>query len=357
MEILARVYDVGLFDLDGVLYSGSDPVDHAANSVAAARRHGMRTVFVTNNASRTPDQIAGLLRDVGVTASPGQVATSAQAAARVLADRLEPGSRVLVCGSPALAAEVAGAGLTPVTSADDDPAAAVQGYDAGIGWRELAETTVAVRRGALWVATNTDLTLPSPRGPVPGNGTLVQVVASATGRKPLVAGKPEPALHEESLRRADARRPLVVGDRLETDIEGASRVGCDSLLVLTGVTDGPQLLAARPDHRPTHIAADLRGLLAGVRRPLRHVAGGAARAAGESGPEPAAERLRWELGGWTARVGSELELAGSGDDPIDALRVLCAAAWAQARGSSGAPTAVRADNPAGAAALIAVGLG
>ncbi|MGI8867965.1 MAG: HAD-IIA family hydrolase, partial [Mycobacteriales bacterium] len=230
---LADIYDVALFDLDGVLYAGTAPIEHAAEAVAAARAHGLRPVFVTNNASRTAPEVVDLLGRVGVPAQPAEVATSAQAAAHLLAGRLPAAARVLVCGSDALRGEIRAVGLTPVGTAGEDPIAVVQGYDAGVGWRELAEATVAVRRGAWWVATNADLTLPSPRGPLPGNGALVQVVAVASGRYPVVAGKPEPTMHREAMARAGAGRALVVGDRLDTDILGANRVGCDSLLVRT----------------------------------------------------------------------------------------------------------------------------
>ncbi len=335
--MLAEDYDVALFDLDGVLYSGTDPIPHAADAVADIRRHGMRTVFVTNNASRSPQQVADLLDRVGIPARPGEVATSAQAAARVLAERLPAGSRVLICGAPALRAEVEAVGMVAVSSADDAPDAVAQGYDPEIGWRLLAEATVAVRAGALWVATNTDRTLPSPRGPLPGNGTLVQVVATATGSTPIVAGKPEPALHQESLERTGSTRPLVVGDRLDTDVEGADRAGCDSLLVLTGVATARDLVAAPPHQRPTYVAADLRGLLIELDQPAMTQPG------------------QWALHGWTARADGSggIVLDGKGADRDDALRVVCAVAWAP--GADRAP-AVSGASTAAADALGELGL-
>ena len=255
-------YDALLLDLDGVVYAGGRAIDHAPEALAAARSVGVALAFVTNNASRTPEEVATLLVSLGVAAAPTEVATSAQAAAHLLADELPPGSAVLVVGGEGLHHAVADAGLLPVTAAADHPVAVVQGYGADVGWRQLAEAVVAVRAGARWVATNLDLTIPSDRGILPGNGTLVAAVATALGRTPdAVAGKPEVALHRESLLRTGGSRPLVVGDRLDTDIAGANRVDADSLLVFTGVTTPEQLCRAEPPQRPTHVGLDLRALL------------------------------------------------------------------------------------------------
>ena len=260
MRTLAETYDVALVDLDGVVYVGPDAIDHAAAALAEARRAGMRLAFVTNNAARPPHTVAEHLGRLGVGVDVDEVITSAQAAARVLADELTAGARVLVVGGEGLAVALSERGLTPVSSADAEPAAVASGFHPDVGWRLLAEGAFAVATGILWVASNTDRTLPTPRGIAPGNGTLVDAVRSATGRDPIVAGKPEPPMHREMVLRTGARRPLVVGDRLDTDIEGARRAGVDSLLVLTGVTGPAQLVNAPPRHRPTFLAEDLRAL-------------------------------------------------------------------------------------------------
>lgn len=312
-EPLAGQYDVALLDLDGVVYRGESPVEHAAESLEAARRAGMRWEFVTNNASRRAEEVVALLRAVGVPAGVEQVVTSAQATAAVLATRLPPGAGVLVVGADALAYELSEVGLLPVRVDGPDVEAVVQGYGPEVGWHQLAEGCVAVRRGAPWIATNRDLTVPSPRGPLPGNGALVAALAAATGAEPEVIGKPHPGLHLESVRRSGAVRPLVVGDRLDTDIEGAVAGRSDSLLVLTGVTTPTELLAAPRDRRPTYVSTDLRGLLR---------------------PHPAPEQLdgRVRCGGWEVRSDDgSMRLSGEGDD-LDALRALCLAAWSAPEG-------------------------
>ena len=271
----------------------------------------MRVAYVTNNASRRPATVAERLTGLGIPAAADEVVTSAQAAVRVLRSHVPPGSVVLVLGTQALADEVVEGGLRTVRSvADagaDGVAAVVQGLSPDTCQRDLAEAAVALRAGAVWVAGNTDTTLPSARGPLPGNGAFVAALRLVTGLQPLVAGKPDPALHLESVQRVGARRPLVIGDRLDTDVLGAVRGGADSLLVLTGVTDRQTLLAAPRGSRPTYLSSDLRGL---------------------AEPHPAVEleadraRCRAASATWTAGA---VVVEGSGDD---ALRAEAALWWA-----------------------------
>ncbi|HMA45665.1 MAG TPA: HAD-IIA family hydrolase [Frankiaceae bacterium] len=340
---LARAYDVALLDLDGVVYRGPQPVPHAAEALAAARGAGMRAAFVTNNALRRPAEVAAHLSAIGIPAAPEEVVTSAQAAARLLAQRLPPGSRVLIAGGPGLRDEVDAVGLRPVQRAGEGPLAVVQGFDPEITYARLAEAALAVRAGALWVATNTDATVPTDRGLLPGNGSLLALVGVATGRAPaLVAGKPERALHEESVRRSGARHPLVVGDRLDTDVEGGVRAATAVLLVLTGVATAADLFRAPARQRPTYVAADLRGLLRAQHGAV--VTGGRARCGGwacrvDDGV------LRWE-----GRVAGGHGDGGHGDDGLDALRAACAAAWAAA--DAGRPVrSVAAPRPPGCETL------
>ncbi|WP_067485924.1 HAD-IIA family hydrolase [Actinomadura hibisca] len=310
---LSEAYDVALLDLDGVVYVGQRPVPAAAESLAKARAAGQRLAFVTNNASRTPSAVAALLCRVGVPAEPSDVVTSAQAAARLLSERLPAGSAVLVVGGMGLRKALYDRGLRPVSTASERPAAVVQGYEPGLAYGLIAEGAKAVSGGALFVGSNGDFTIPGGDGaPQPGNGSLLQVIRCATGVDPIVTGKPERPLHHESIIRTGARRPLVVGDRLDTDIEGANNGEADSLLVFTGVTDPLTALTAAPKYRPTYLAPDLTGLL--VPHPEIR------RETGDGGE-------RYECAGWTARWdGAEIVLDGSGE-PYDGLRALAAAAW------------------------------
>ncbi len=308
-EPLDTAYDVALLDLDGVVYLGGAPIPGAAEALRKADAAGMRLAYVTNNAFRTPAAIAALLTSFGVPATQEDVVTSAQAAARLLADRLPPGAPVLVIGGSGLRMALRERGLRPVSTAIEKPQAVVQGYAPDISYSMLAEGGLAVAAGALFVASNADRTLPSRRGREPGNGSLLAVIVTATGVQPLVAGKPEPPLHRESVLRTGAKNPLVVGDRLDTDIEAAHRVGADSLLVLTGVTGPAEAVLAPPSQRPTYLAEDLAGLL-------------------EPHPGSTEEDGAFSCGGWAARLdGGWLELTGDGER-IDGLRALCAAAWA-----------------------------
>jgi len=286
-------------------------VPYAATSVAAARAAGMRFAYVTNNASRSPATVAAKLTALDMPTDAAEVVTSAQAAARTLAEHLAPGAAVLVVGTDALADEVRAVGLRPVRTVDEapgaGPAAVVQGLAPTTSWADLAEAAVALHRGALWVAGNTDATLPTTRGPLPGNGAFVAALRLVTGREPLVSGKPDPSLHRESVARVGAQRPLVVGDRLDTDVLGAVRGGADSLLVLTGVVGLRELAQAPKGSRPTYVARDLRGLL--------H-------------PHPEVE-----VDGETARCGDAVARVERGavtcaDQSEDAVRALAALAWA-----------------------------
>lgn len=307
---LADAYDVLLFDLDGVVYIGGTAIPGAPEALQRAKQAGAHVAYVTNNASRTPAAVAALLAGMGAPVTEADVVTSAQAAARLLADKLPPGSKVLVIGATALRLAVREQGLIPVSTAAEHPAAVVQGYGPGIDYSRLAEGGLAVRAGALFVATNADSTLPGPHGIQPGNGSLLKVISCATGAVPVVAGKPEPPLHRESVIRTGAQRPLVIGDRLDTDIEAAYNTGTDSLLVLTGV-DSPRTVTLAPKHRrPAYIAENLDALL----RPYPDVA--------VTGPGAT-------CGGWTASADAAgtVALAGHGT-AVDGLRALAAAAWA-----------------------------
>jgi HAD superfamily hydrolase (TIGR01450 family) len=268
----------------------------------------MHLAFVTNNAARPPASVGRHLRDLGVDAHDEDVVTSAQAAARLLAGQLEKGSKVFLLGGAGLEEALRERSLVPVLEPTEDVEAVVQGYGPDLLWKQVMQGAVLVRSGLPWVASNTDMTIPTAAGVAPGNGALVRLVAEFAEREPQVAGKPMPPLFEETLERVGGERPLVIGDRLDTDIRGAVTMGWDSLLVLTGVTGLEELVGARPEERPTYVAPDLAALAEAQEAP--EVTDGAA-----------------VLGGWTAFVeGGRLEVSGQGS-PADWWRVVAAAAW------------------------------
>ncbi len=325
---LADTYDLAMLDLDGVVYIGAQAVPGAATHLSAARSAGMRCAFITNNAARTPETVAQHLCDLGVTAEVHDVVTSAQAAAGVLAEKLADGARVALLGGPGLESALVERGLVPV-AVEDDAEAIVSGYGPDVRWSDVMRAAVRIRDGLWWVASNTDLSIPTPFGVAPGHGVLVETLRRFSGVEPVVAGKPARPLLDETIHRMGAARPLMVGDRLDTDIEGARNVDVDSLLVLTGVTDLAALVAAGPHERPTYLAPDLAGLLEA------HVA-------------PEARDGGWELGGWRAVASAgRLEVTGSGE-PGDWWRVVAAAGWAwlDAEGSVVDIAALRAPESA-----------
>ncbi|EID55823.1 HAD-IIA family hydrolase [Saccharomonospora xinjiangensis] len=304
-------HDTVLFDLDGTVYHGSRPIPGAADAITHVRERGRAVRFVTNNAAKSPESVAEHLVSLGVHAEPTEVSTSAQAAAVVLRERLPADSVVLVVGTAFLEAQVRSVGLRPTRRHGPEVAAVVQGHSPDTCWADLAEACLAVRAGAWWVACNTDATLPSERGQLPGNGSMVAALLAATEREPHVAGKPEAPLLRTAAHSAGAASPLVVGDRLDTDIAGAAAAGFRSLAVLTGVATPRRLLAAGPGERPDYLAADLGAL-------TRDLSAGEL----EIGPRP----------GWRVTVKGDVAVVesavGEGDgDSLDLLRHLCHVAW------------------------------
>lgn len=265
-------YDVLLLDLDGVVYRGVGAVRHAVESLSGAVDAGVRLGFVTNNASRPPRVVAQHLQGLGIACADEQVVTSAQVGADLIAETVPAASRILAVGGPGVALALAERGFVPVRVSVEreqgrsdieiarSVAGVLQGFGPDVTWRDLAVASYAVSAGADWVATNTDRTIPRADGVAPGNGTLVAAVSEATGITPPAAGKPSAGMMRIAAERLNARRPLAIGDRLDTDIRGATAAGIDSLLVLTGVTSPDILVAAPPGDRPTYVSADLRGL-------------------------------------------------------------------------------------------------
>lgn len=259
---LVDSYDTVLFDLDGVIYRGPRALPNVPEVLAEIEDRGIHCVYVTNNASRTAETVAGHLRDLGIPCAEEQVVTSPQAAAEILRGICPQSAHVFVVGGEGVEHALRGAGFTPTRNPDHQPVAVVQGFAPDVGWRDLAAASYLIESGCLWIATNLDLTFPTEFGIAPGNGSLVAAVANATGRQPdHVAGKPEPALLLTAMNRVGASRALMVGDRLDTDIAGAERAGIDSLYVATGVHSVADVFGAPSGMRPTFLGPDLRVLL------------------------------------------------------------------------------------------------
>ncbi|MEI5585376.1 MULTISPECIES: HAD-IIA family hydrolase [unclassified Agromyces] len=308
--------DAVFADLDGVVYAGPHAIPYAVESLNRVAE-SLPVGYITNNASRTDVQVATHLASLGLRATADAVVTSPQAAMRLLASSVPPGSLVLVVGGDGIVAELERGGYRVTRSADDGPDAVMQGFHPDVGWRQLAEATFALNAhggpgepgGIPWIATNMDWTIPVERGVAPGNGTLVSAVHTAAGRFPEVAGKPETPIFDVARDRFGATNPLMIGDRLDTDIRGANRAGIASAVVLTGIDRAKQVLAADAASRPDFILGDLREL---------------------HEPYPEIERRRGSVrvGRASVRVqGRTVEIERDGDDPLDLLRAACLAIW------------------------------
>ncbi len=308
-----------LADLDGVVYRGSAAIPHAVPSINRAAEK-CSIGYITNNASRTAESVAEHLCRLGLSARSEDVVTSAQAAVGLLGGMVAAGSTILVVGGEGLTSEVVKAGFKVTDTADDRPAAVIQGFSPEVGWKQLAEAAFALAldpagAGIPWVATNTDWTIPVARGIAPGNGTLVSAVHSAVGRLPVVAGKPEAAIFQEAVRRFGIPEALFLGDRLDTDILGANRAGLVSALVLTGIDRAKQVLAADKDSRPRYILDDLRQL----HEPYPEVLVEADSRTGVRSVKVGAAIVRL--------VGTVVSVVDPGERSIDLLRAGAAAIW------------------------------
>lgn len=306
--MLISGFDAVLADLDGVVYAGAGAIDNAVESFNALAEVEVSLAFITNNAGRSPMAVAAHLRQLGVNTSAERVFGSADAGSEMLARELDPGSKVLVVGSPYLRECVTVRGMEVVESHEDNPAAVIQGFYPEVSWKHLAEASYAIAGGATWVATNTDLTIPRAEGFAPGNGSLVNAVKAATGVTPKVAGKPQSYLFTRAAERLDSRKPLVVGDRLDTDILGSNRAGFSSALVLTGVDTPRTALGAPADQRPNYLIRSLADFYR---------------------PYPTTEILGYgvQVGDAVARVKDQaIEVSGAESD-LDGWRAACHAWW------------------------------
>ena len=302
-------FDVLLADLDGVIYEGTKAINGAVSAINDLQAQGIRVGYVTNNSSRKPETITEQLQGFGISSKPEDIISSGQTAVELLATKIPAGSKVLVVGGDGLRTRVTAGGFEIVDSSDENPAAVIQGFAPDVSWLDLAEASYSIQKGALWVATNNDWTLPQEKGVAPGNGTLVSAVHTAVGAFPLFAGKPEPAIFETALKVFNSANALFVGDRLETDILGANRAGIPSVLVLTGISSRKDVLAASVEERPTYIIDSLSELLSPYE-------------------EPQQTKRGWRCGQASVELLGDKVLVTDGDPgSIAALRAACKVIW------------------------------
>lgn len=305
---LIEQHDALLLDLDGTVWEGGRAIDGAVDFINSC---GLPSVYVTNNASRAPEAVAEKLRGIGLKVETADVLTSAQAAVTLAGAHVPKGAKILVIGADSFRDLVRAAGYTVVASADDKPDAVLQGFDPSVDWAQLTEGALAIRQGAKYVASNLDSSLPTERGLAVGNGSLVAAIESATGVSPVSAGKPEPEMFVQAAKLVGAKRPLVVGDRLNTDIAGGNAAAMNTFHVLTGVSHEMELIEASKEYRPNFIGDSLSDMT----RSAHELAPGA-------------------QGGFTARVDGLDVLVGNGDSnatSVQALRTVLEVVWSMAK--------------------------
>lgn len=308
-KFLVSGYDSVLADLDGVIYEGGKAIEYAVESINKVAKLGIKVGYVTNNSSRKPETIAAQIADYGIAVTPDDVVSSGQTGVELLSTLVPVGSKVLVVGGEGLRSYTQVGGFVLVNDSTDKPDAVIQGFAPDVSWKHLSEAAYSIQNGAKWVATNQDWTIPQERGLAPGNGTLVSAVHTAVGQLPLVAGKPEVAIFQTAIKRFGVKRPLFVGDRIDTDILGANRAGIDSALVLTGVSDAKELLSSPKDSHPKYILGDLRELFTAYQ-------------------EPKATKYGYKLrGAEVVLLERKVRVIHGDPKSLDVLRCACAVIW------------------------------
>jgi HAD superfamily hydrolase (TIGR01457 family) len=252
-----------IIDLDGVLYLLDSPIPGSADTVNRLAEMGLRFVFLTNNSASTPSQYVEKLEGFGVGIAPEQVVSSSHAVARYLEDEYDTSGRTaFVIGGDGLRGEIRSKGMRLLDDLEGRQAEFVfVGWDRAFDFEKLKTAVIAIRAGAVYIATNVDATYPTPEGLWPGAGSIVAAVTVGSGLEPYVAGKPNPLIVELALERLglDASEALLVGDRLDTDIKAGLLAGVDTLLVLTGVSGREEIESS--GIRPTHVLDDLSALI------------------------------------------------------------------------------------------------
>jgi len=259
-----------IFDLDGVIYRGRQPVPGAAALVAMLRKEGLLVRFATNNSMATRAMYVPRLVEMGVPVQLDEIVTSTSATIDHLRAHLPEVRTVMAVGAPGMLDELRTAGFDATAagdavdgSYDGGPLdasydAVIAGLDPSFDFRRLAAASTAIRGGARFVATNADLRYPTPTGFLPGAGSIIAALSAASGAEPLIIGKPEPGIFRAILERAGVRpsEAVAIGDNPDADVVAAHRAGMRSVLVLTGVADAALAATLEGERRPDHVASD-----------------------------------------------------------------------------------------------------
>jgi 4-nitrophenyl phosphatase len=235
-----------IIDMDGVLYLGDQPVPRLGEFFAFMRKRPIKFILATNNSTRTPQEYADKLALMGVTVSPNEILVSGQATARFLSREYPRGTRVHVFGMPALKQAMTEEGFI---LADEDVQLVVASMDRAVTYEKLKRATLLIRGGARFIATNLDPTNPSEEGLIPGTGTMIAALETASGVKPQAIGKPEPTMYELAMEQmgASPETTAAIGDRVDTDIIGGKRAGLTTICVLSGSSDRAEAQAVETD--------------------------------------------------------------------------------------------------------------
>ncbi|SES65223.1 4-nitrophenyl phosphatase [Salinibacillus kushneri] len=243
-----------LIDLDGTMYLGKEKIPYAQEFIAALNEKNIPHLFVTNNSSKRPDQVAEKLREMDIPAESDQVFTTSMATATFMAQKKQ-NANVYAIGEVGLLDAISDQQLELV---DEGADFVVVGIDRDITYEKLAKGCLNLNQGAQYISTNADVTIPTERGFLPGNGSLTAVLEVATGQKPTFIGKPEPIIMQQALAKLGLAKEetLMVGDNYPTDIKAGMTAGLDTLLVLTGVTKKEDL--QNVDQQPTYVVNNLK---------------------------------------------------------------------------------------------------
>lgn len=250
-----------IIDMDGVLWRDTQPIGDLQAIFQRIRDLGFKTILATNNSTRTIDEYQQKLIQFGVVLEDWQIITTGQAVGIYLSEKYPDGANVYVIGQPALKHTLGSYNLKVVDESEQDVQCVVASMDFGLTYEKLKIGSLLIQAGAEFIGTNPDATLPTPDGFIPGSGMVIGALEIASGKEPIIIGKPEPLLYEMALKRlkCEPQETLAIGDRLETDIAGAQAAGIHSAMVLTGASTLQQ--AHNFDPPPDIIAQNLAELI------------------------------------------------------------------------------------------------